>query len=296
MQAKEIFNTAIHRLKRAEIPDPELEAALLLSHVLKMERTDLLLAGQKVIDDDQFLLFEKYLARRLDREPLAYITGIKEFWSLPFKVTKDVLIPRPETEFLLEKALKKTKILLNDALQEIKILDLGTGSGVIAVIMALELEAAKITAVDYSHKALQVALNNAHKHKVADRINFVNCDWFEGLSAKAEFDIVVSNPPYIASSILAAPHDLVSGSLQPEVVGFEPRLALDGGDRGVKEIEKIAVGLGKVIMPGGWIFMEIGADQEKEVLGIFQKTAVYGSMKVFNDYAGLPRVLEARKN
>ena len=296
MQTKNVFHKAVERLKKADIQNPELEAALLLSHVLQMERTALLLAGGKILNDAQLELFERSMTRRLAREPLAYITGIKEFWSQPFKVTRDVLIPRPETEFLLEKALTRVKTLVGDLRQELKILDLGTGSGVIAVSTALELAAAKITAVDYSFKALQVARHNAQKHKVAERINFINCDWFDGISAEAEFDIAISNPPYIASAILAEPGGVTPGSLQPEVGDFEPRLSLDGGDRGLKAIESIAAGLGKVLKPGGWIFMEIGADQEKEVLDVFQKTAVFESMKVFNDYAGLPRVFEARKN
>ncbi len=296
MQIKNVFHKAVQRLKKADIQNPELEAALLLSHVLQMERTALLLAGGKILNDAQLELFGRSMTRRLAREPLAYITGIKEFWSQPFKVTRDVLIPRPETEFLLEKALKRAKTLVGDLRQELKILDLGTGSGVIAVSTALELAAAKIPAVDYSFKALQIARHNAQKHKVAERINFINCDWFDGISAEAEFDIAISNPPYIASAILPEPGGVTPGSLQPEVGGFEPRLALDGGDHGLKAIESIAAGLGKVIKPGGWIFIEIGADQKKEVLDIFQKTAVYESMKVFNDYAGLPRVFEARKN
>ena len=295
MQTKKVFNTAVQRLQKAEIEDPEIEASLLLSHVLQMERTALLLAGEKVLNDDQLALFEKSIARRLSREPLAYIIGTKEFWSLPFKVTKDVLIPRPETEFLLEKVLTRAKKLFHDPLQDIKILDLGTGSGVIAIITALELAAAKITAVDYSFKALQVARYNARKHKVAERINFINCDWFEGISTAAEFDIAITNPPYIADEILAEPCGMSPGSLQPEVVGFEPLLALDGGDRGIKEIRIIAAALARFLKPGGWIFMEIGADQKKEVLDIFQKTAVYESMEVLNDYAGLPRVFQACK-
>ena len=296
MQVKIVFNTAVQRLKKAEIPEPELEASLLLSHVLQMERAAVLLAGGQVLNDGQLAEFEKSISRRLAREPLAYIIGEKEFWSLPFKVSKDVLIPRPETEFLLETVLAIAKVSLNNAAQEARILDLGTGSGVIAIVMALELVSAKITAVDYSFKALKVASYNAKKHGVAESINFINCDWVAGITGGAEFDIVISNPPYIAKETLVKQCGMTIGSLQPEVGNFEPRLALDGGERGVNEISRIAAGSGNVLKAGGWFFMEIGADQKKEVVDIFQKTVLYDSMKVSNDYAGLPRVFQARKN
>jgi release factor glutamine methyltransferase len=226
---------------------------------------------------------------------LAYITGVKEFWSLDFKVSKDVLIPRPETEFLLEKtlaAIRKSPVSSNKTL---KILDLGTGSGVIAIILALELAAAKVTAIDYSYNALKVARHNAEKHKVTERIDFINCNWFDGIVAQTEFDVVVSNPPYIAREVLAIPFGGSTGSLQPEVVEFEPGLALDGGERGLQEISRIAAESGKVLKPGGWFFMEIGADQKKEVFDIVKVTGAFDNIAIFNDYAGLPRVFQARK-
>jgi len=296
VQIKTVFTNAVQRLKQANIPEPELEVSMLLSHVLKMERTAVLLAGEEVINDDQLKIFEKNTTRRLAREPLAYIIGEKEFWSLPFKVSKDVLIPRPETEFLLEKTLATLKSSFSNPEQAIKILDLGTGSGVIAIILALELMSANVTAIDYSFNALKVARHNAKKYNVAERIDYINCNWFEGIVIKAEFDAVISNPPYIAKEILAKPFSKTTDSLQPEVGGFEPRLALDGGERGIQEISRIAAELRKVLKPGGWFFMEIGADQEKEVFDIFTRTAAYDSIKIFKDYAGLPRVFQARKS
>ena len=293
VQIKKVFANGVQRLKQVGIPEPELEISLLLSHVLKMERTAVLLNGEKIIDKVQLEDFEEKISRRLIREPLAYIIGEKEFWSLPFKVSKDVLIPRPETEFLLERTLAAFKGMAGDSEQSVKILDLGTGSGVIGIVLALELPSAKVTAVDYSLNALKVARHNAKKHKVAERINFVNCNWFEGILAKADFDVVISNPPYIAKEVLA--FNKTTASLQPEVVEFEPHLALDGGERGVQKISTIAAELGKVLKPGGWFFMEIGADQEKEVSNIFKTTAAYYSCEIFNDYAGLPRVFVAQK-
>jgi release factor glutamine methyltransferase len=295
VQIKTVFENAVQRLKQAGIPEPEFEVSLLLSHVLKMERTAVLLAGEKFLDEAKLAAFEKNVSRRVAREPLAYIIAEKEFWSRSFRVSEDVLIPRPETEILLEKTLAVLKSKEGSSEQTLKILDLGTGSGVIAIIMALELTAAKVTAIDYSYKALKVARHNAKKHAVADRIDFINCDWFAGIAARAEFDAVISNPPYIAREVLAKPFGKSRGSLQPEVGDFEPGLALDGGERGIRAISRIAAELGKVLKPGGWFFMEIGADQKKEVLAIIKRTAAYDSIEIFNDYAGLPRVLQARK-
>jgi len=295
VQIKFVFQKAAQRLKEADIPEPELEVSLLLSHALAMERTAILLHGERNADDAQLEIFEKLLSRRLAREPLAYIVGKKEFWSLPFKVSKDVLIPRPETEFLLEKTLDVLESKAKSPWQAVKILDLGTGSGVIAIVLAMELLAAKVTAIDYSYNALKVARHNAKQHNVAERIHFVNCNWLTGIAAKDEFDVVISNPPYIAQEVIAKPFGKTSGSLPPEVGDFEPCLALDGGKRGVQEIRRIAAELGKVLKPCGWFFMEIGADQRQEVFDIFTGTGAYDSIEIFNDYAGLPRVIQARK-
>jgi release factor glutamine methyltransferase len=295
VQIKTVFHNAVQRLKQADITESELEASLLLSHALEMKRTAVLLAGERVLTDAQLEVFEKNVSRRLAREPLAYLIGEKEFWSLPFKVTKDVLIPRPETEFLLEKTLDVLNSSAGSPEQTIKILDLGTGSGVLAIVLALELVTVKVTALDYSYNALKVALHNAKKHNVSEIIDFINCNWFDGIKAKAVFDVVISNPPYVAQEVLAEPLGRNNGSLQPEVGDFEPRLALDGGERGIQEISIIAAELWKVLKPCGWFFMEIGADQQKEVFDIFRRTAAYDSLEIFNDYAGLPRVFQARK-
>ncbi len=295
MQSKIVFVNAVQRLKQADIPDPELEVSLLLAHALAMQRTELLLAGDRVINDTQLEIFENYVRRRLAREPLAYIVGEKEFWSLPFTVAKDVLIPRPETEFLLEKTLAVLKSSMAGNAQKLKILDLGTGSGVIAIVLALELAAAKVTAIDCSFNALKIARYNARKHRSAEVIDFINCSWFDGLKAKADFDAVISNPPYIPEEFFSKPFGRHAGSLQPEVGNFEPRLALDGGKRGMEAISRIAAESGHVLKSGGWLFMEIGADQQEEVFAVFMKTAAFDGMEIFNDYAGLPRVFQARK-
>ena len=210
-------------------------------------------------------------------------------------MSKDVLIPRPETEFLLEKALEVIKTLHRNKAKPLEILDMGTGSGVIAVVLALELPAARITAVDSCYAALQVARHNATKHEVADRIGFVLSDWFSGLAAKAGFDAVLANPPYVPREVIDLEPGSADGALQPEVRDFEPVQALDGGVGGTREIGRIAAGLPRMLRPQGWFFMEIGADQEEEVGRIFDKTGSYDSFTVFADYAGRSRVLQARR-
>jgi release factor glutamine methyltransferase len=295
VQIKTLFYNTVSLLKQAGIPEPELEVSLLLSHVLRIDRTAVLLAGEKALHEKQCAAFKEHVARRLAREPLAYITGEKEFWSLPFTVTKDVLIPRPETELLLARVLPAIKNAGGKGCQA-RMLDLGTGSGIIAIVSAMEVETARITAVDRSYKALQVAVHNAKKHKVSERIQFVNCDWLAGFSAEAVFDLVVANPPYVAEEILERPCGTADGSLQPEVVIFEPRLALDGGHQGLDEIRRIAIQVPSALKQGGSFFMEIGADQGEAVSAIFKGIGAYESLAVHNDYAGLPRVFQARRN
>jgi len=297
VKIKDVLNNGVQRLQQEGIPEPELEVSLLLAHLLHTNRTTLLLARDQYLSVEQLEKFKKYIERRLQREPLAYIVGEKEFWSLPFKVSNDVLIPRPETELLIEKALETVKkIFRTPDGQTINILDLGTGSGIIAVVLALELPAAAVTAVDLSFSALKVAKHNAKKHKVAERIDFVNCDWFGGIAPGKQYDLVLSNPPYIAREIIEKPYGESRESLQPEVLGYEPHLALNGGERGVQSIIGIAENLGKTLKPGGWFLMEIGAAQSEDVTGIFRKTVHYENIVIHNDYAGLPRVFQAQKN
>jgi release factor glutamine methyltransferase len=296
VKIKDIFTDGVRRLNQVGIIESELEVSLLLAYLLNIDRTKLLLAEDRTLDAGQLEKFEKNILRRLQREPLAYIVEEKEFWSLPFKVSKDVLIPRPETELLIEITLKIVKSLFkNPDEQKMKILDLGTGSGIIAVVLALELPAAAVTAIDLSCNALKVAKHNAKRHEVAERIHFVNCDWFGGISPGAEYDLVLANPPYIARDIVERPFGETCESLQPEVGGYEPHLALDGGERGIQSIIRIAEDLGKRLKSGGWFFMEIGADQAEDVSGIFRETAQYKTIAIHNDYAGLPRVFQAQK-
>ncbi len=295
MQVKDLLRKTKQRLEDAGITGAELEASLLLAHLLGVDKVRVYLSGQDTLNSNDLGLFEALLTRRLNREPLAYILGRKEFWSLEFNVTKDVLIPRPETEFLVETVLQAFKYEASSPNSSFTILDLGTGSGVIAIVLAREIQSASILAIDYSEAALQVAVKNAAKHGVSDRVHFLNSDWFAAIKSGEKFDLVVSNPPYVAREILDKPCGNSPDALEPEVVGHEPRMALDGGLQGMQSILQISDKLLSFLKPGGWFFMEIGADQAAEVVNHFNGIAEFGCIKVYEDYAGLPRVFQARK-
>jgi release factor glutamine methyltransferase len=295
VRIKDLFTDGVRRLEKAGITDPELEISLLLAHQLNINRTKLLLSGDQELNAAQLERLENNLLRRTAREPLAYIIGEKEFWSLPFRVSRDVLIPRPETELLIERALSTISKYSENEARSMRILDLGTGSGAIAVVMALELSAASVTAVDISYKALKVARHNAKRHRVDNKVQFVNSNWGAGISTDSKYDLILANPPYIAEKNLDGSTGGAGDSLQPEVSAYEPRQALDGGEKGMQSILNIAEGMVMFLNHGGWLFMEIGADQKVEVIEIFKKSGHYVNVAVFDDYAGLPRILQARR-
>lgn len=284
MKIRKIYQEAVERLRTAGIEDATIDAGILLSHLLGCNRAELFI-GDRIVSPELVVQFEQVLSRRLVREPVAYILGEQEFWSLPFFVTPDVLIPRPETEHVVEAVLKvKTSGELPDG----PVLDLGTGSGILAVCLALELPDRQVVAIDRSRQALKVADVNIRRHGVSSRVHCVNASWLEALRVQPIFSVVVSNPPYVAEEALS--------SLQPEVRNFEPSLALDGGAKGHREIERISRDLDKVLVAGGWFFMEIGFDQEEYVLELFRSISYFDSIHVLRDYAGLPRVLQARRS
>lgn len=284
MRVADLYQEAVNRLKLADIPDAEIEAAFLLGHLLSFNRTQLLLAGDHLLSPKIITKFEQYLARRLQREPLAYIIGHQEFWSLPFLVTPDVLIPRPETEFLIEIILKTMR---KEASLRGAILDLGSGSGVIPVVLALELPEALVYSLDCSLAALLVAAANVRRHGVADQVRLINSNWLDSIQPVPKFGLVVSNPPYVDKEELT--------SLQPEVRVFEPHLALDGGQGGGEVIKLMTEHVSKILKPDGWFFMEIGADQEDYVLNIFDSYGSYDNLMVHKDYSGHPRVFQAKR-
>lgn len=260
----------------------KLEARILLAHVLKCKPIDLLVRFQEQPDEKSRATFRELLLRRADGWPVAYLVGHREFYLLGFEVSPAVLIPRPETETLVAEALKLLKPIANAA-----VLDLGTGSGCIAVSIAHQKRDAKVTAVDVSPDALDIAKRNAERHGVADRIDFHQGDLFAGVAAGSSFDLIVSNPPYVTPGELA--------SLAPEVRDHEPRLALDGGPDGLAFYRRIAMGAGAFLKPGGGLLVEIGATQDDAVRGLLSERNEFQVGKTIRDAAGLPRVVVARK-
>jgi len=284
MILKQLYLESVQRLADAGVAEPEVEAALLLGHVLAYSRTQFFLALEREISPQHLSLFDKLLSRRLLREPLAYITGEQEFWSLPFAVSSKVLIPRPETEELLEKIFATVR---QEGLPPGPVLDLGVGSGAITVVLARELSERLVFGVDLSLAALEVARENIGRHQVQPRIVLLNGDWLTAIRQERRFALVVSNPPYIAATAM--------DTLQPEVRDFEPHRALTGGADGLCEIRALAAQVHPVMLAGGLFFMEIGADQQEAVLKIFSSFPEYDRLQVHSDLAGLPRIFQARR-
>ncbi len=287
MRLTELLTFASKELKEAEIDEHELEARLLLEACLGKTRTEIFLDGQMEVSLVQQQHFLELVARRKTREPVAYILGVQEFWSMPFAVTPAVLIPRPETEFLVDRvlALADRKNLLRG-----RILDLCCGSGVIAAVLAKE-TGQRIIGSDISKMALEVAMKNLHRHHLTGLVDLVGSDLFTAFQPTRAFALVVSNPPYVSSFAL-------HNSLEPEVARYEPGLALDGGEMGLEIIGKIRRELPNMLRPGGQYFMEIGADQGDAVRRLFyqdlENSPRFQQVDILIDYAGRDRVLHAR--
>lgn len=279
---KALLAATVDHLRKKGIESARLDAELLLAHALGCGRIDLLVRYDEVPADADRAAFRELVRRRADRWPTAYLIGRREFYLLPFEVTPAVLIPRPETETLVLKALELVKG--NPAP---RVLDLGTGSGCVAVSVAHRCKGAAVTAVDVSPDALAVARRNADRNGVADRVTFRQGDLFGPVPAGTAFDLIVSNPPYVTPGELA--------DLAPEVRDHEPRLALDGGPDGLAFYRRIAADAGRFLNPGGWLAVEIGATQADVVRAIFEGAPGFGGVQVVKDMGGRPRVAVARK-
>jgi len=264
--------------KGAGIPQPRLEAEILLAHVMKVDRLQLYLSPDTPLTPDERARFREIIKKRRSGVPRQYLTGEVQFYGLRFRVRKDVFIPRPETEELLEKALG---LVARD--RDLSCLDLGTGSGVIAVSLAKYLPRVKVTAVDLSTEALKLAQENARLNEVADRVDIVHSDWFERVPGK--FDLVVSNPPYIPEEEM--------DDLPEEVRGHEPHRALDGGRAGMEEIAKLARGLKEHMRAGAMALFEIG-DGQGEMVREEMKDAGLVEIRVERDLAERERYVIAR--
>ena len=255
------------------VESPRLDAELLLSATLEMDRVALYVNFERPLNTDELTYYREKVRRRANREPLQYILGETEFWSLPFTVNPSVLIPRADTEVLVEEALKRI-----DGCSTV--LDIGTGSGAVAVALAHEKPGLSVTALDCSECALEVARGNARRNGVEERITCLAGD-LNSLPS-GPFDMIVSNPPYIPSRDWE--------QLMPEVRDHEPRLALDGGDDGLEAYRRIAVQAVQVLLPGGWLLVEVGIGQATVVNALFRAAGLTG-VEQRNDYAGIPRVV-----
>jgi release factor glutamine methyltransferase len=249
-----------------------------------MDRVGLYTHYDQPLLADELARFKQLVLRRLRREPVAYILGRREFWSLPLRITPDVLIPRPETETLVAEALR---VLSPTDQEELRLLEIGTGSGAISIALAKELPKAKITATDLSPKALSVAEENAAKNRVRDQIRFLQGDLFQPVPKGETFDLVVSNPPYITRGQLS--------SLMPEVRDYEPRIALDGGKDGLDFFRRAMPAVAGYLRSGGWFLAELGAGQDRQVLEVAQKNLELDSLDFAKDLSGINRVFKARK-
>jgi release factor glutamine methyltransferase len=268
---------ARRRLCDAGIPleDAALDARLLAQHVLGWDTARFLTWETSRLPDGFADQFELLVERRARREPLAYITGTREFWGLPFEVSPAVLIPRPETELLVEAALER----FANAHEAIRIADVCTGSGCIAAALARERPAARVTATDVSAAALEVAQRNIDRLQVADRIELVLADLLAGVSGP--FDLIVSNPPYVPAT--ARP------SLQPEVRDHEPGIALFGGEDGLAIVAKLAAAAADQLRPGGVLMFEFGAGQQLDIDRLIAATQGLRLSEVKHDLQGIPR-------
>ena len=269
--------------ERAGIETPRLDAEVLLGFCLGKERADLYRDLSVELTDEQINRVLELTGRRKRREPMAYIRGFREFWSLDFIVTPAVLVPRPETECLVEEI-----IGLRDSYRGVKprILDIGAGSGAVCVAVASEWPDCEMVATELSAAALEVARSNAVKLLGPNRkISFVQGDLYEGV--EGVFDIVCSNPPYISEAEYA--------TLAREVTLYEPREALVAGPEGTEFHRRIAVGAKDRLKPGGWLLMEMGAEQRPALAEILEETKIFDDIRFRADYAGLDRVVIARR-
>lgn len=287
----QVLTWAEAELMALGLTTPQLDAEVLLAHSLGINRAGLYARFHTVLSLPQIATFQQILSRRLQHEPVQYITGIQEFWSLEFAVDSRVLIPRPETELLVETALRFLSQIPNPHQSQppTRILDIGTGSGCIAIALATELPAAEIWATDISANALAVATANAQQHSVHQRIHFLQGSLFTPVTHQGHlFALIVSNPPYITRS------DLLT--LQPEVRDWEPRHALDGGEDGLDFYRQFLNEAPEYLATNGWLVLEIGDGQEAVLMSMLKEHTGFANGFCVPDYAGVGRVVAAQKN
>jgi release factor glutamine methyltransferase len=267
------------RLTASGADTPVLDARMLLEAGAGVSRTDIITDPRRVLTDEQVVTVETLVKRREAREPVAHIVGKKAFWTIELAVNRDVLIPRPETEFVVEAAIQALPFA-----EPARVLDLGVGSGAILLAILGARPLARGVGVDKSDAALTVANHNAHVLALADRVELCEGDWAEGID-DASFDLVVSNPPYIRSGQI--------DQLEPEVARHEPRVALDGGVDGLAAYRRVFPAIRRVLKPGGAFAVELGIGQAEAAWALADDAGLTPD-EIKNDLAGVPRVLRGR--
>jgi release factor glutamine methyltransferase len=276
-----ILGEATATLQNAHISESRMEAVSLLMHALNVDRTFIIAHPEHKLSQKDADRFREVVRRRARREPLQYITGVQEFFSLKFAVTPDVLIPRPETELIVEVALD----LLKSADAPL-IADVGTGSGCIAISLLHEMTSARGAGVDISRNALAVARRNAERHRVRNRFDLLQAEGLSAFPQQPIFSAIVSNPPYIPAKEI--------DMLQPEVRDYEPLSALVAGDDGLAHIRSLVRDAAHYLQPGGYFIFEIGIDQGREVRALVDRST-WDLVDVRNDLQKIPRAFVLRK-
>jgi release factor glutamine methyltransferase len=280
------WTTEFLRDKGAE--NPRLDAEVLLAHVRGCKRIELYTAFEEPASEELRGKFRELVKQRAAGKPVAYLVGQREFFSLPFEVTPDVLIPRPETEQLVVRVLDLAKQLpLTERTDGVQIADVGTGSGVLAVTLAKQIADSQILAIDASEAALAVAKRNAERHGVADRIDWLQSDVLAAVSDERLFDFIVSNPPYVTSAEMR--------SLASEVRQYEPAAGLDGGPEGVDVIQRLIEQAPPRLRPGGWLLIEVSPMIASRVEALLEAAPALERRAMQKDLAGLARVAQAQR-
>lgn len=269
-------------LRAAGVSEARRDAGSLLANLLGQDRAFLITHSEKVLDDDQVNALRQRVKRRASGEPLQYITGVQEFFGLAFEVNSNALIPRPETELLVESVLEAIDSLGRSSL----ILDVGTGTGCITIAVLHERPGTKAVAVDLSADAIQLAIRNAIRNSVRERMTVLAADTLSAFSPQPIFDVVVSNPPYIADSEWA--------TLQREVREHEPRLALTSGEDGLNMIRRLVSETAPYLRPSGYLIFEMGYDQRAAVEQMID-SHVWQAIAIRSDLQGIPRTVMLRK-
>lgn len=268
-------------LRRGKVEAARFETEELLAHALRVERLELYLTPDRLLNLTERARFRELVRQRHAGTPLAYLLGTVEFMNVKLRVNPSVLIPRVETEELVERIVRDFH--LHPQARHLRLLDLGTGSGAIAIALAKEWPGARALAVDLSYEALTLAQENAKLNSVWEQVTFVCSDWFSAV--QGQFDVIVSNPPYIPTEDLR--------TLPKEVAAHEPRQALDGGQGGLREIERIVREAPHFLPPGGRLYLEIGSSQAEDISRLFAEITTFSQVEVQRDLAGRDRIVRA---